>query len=67
LIVVRATGFSDAIPADDPGVRRAARTLLDLDDVPEPEAFLARAESWRPFRTWALVLIRLAGYRQGLI
>jgi DNA-3-methyladenine glycosylase II len=67
LIVVRAIGFSDAVPPDEPGARQAAATLLDLGAVPEPEAFLARAEAWRPFRTWALVLLRMAGRRQGLI
>jgi len=34
--------------------------------LPEPlgaEAFAELAERWRPFRTWAAVLIRLAGTR----
>jgi DNA-3-methyladenine glycosylase II len=67
LIVVRATGLSDVVPTDEPGARQAARTLLGLGEVPDPSAFWARAEAWRPFRTWALVLLRLAGHRQGLI
>jgi 3-methyladenine DNA glycosylase/8-oxoguanine DNA glycosylase len=28
-----------------------------------PEQLAALAERWRPFRTWALVLMRLAGER----
>ena len=33
------------------------------DAIEENLEMLAIAESWRPFRTWATVLIRLAGDR----
>jgi DNA-3-methyladenine glycosylase II len=63
LIVVRATGFSDAfIP--EPGAVRAAGHFGVLG---AGESFEARAERWRPFRTWATVLLRYAGARAGAI
>ena len=34
-----------------------------LRNPPRLEAFSALALRWRPFRTWATVLIRLAGER----
>jgi DNA-3-methyladenine glycosylase II len=63
LIVLRAAGFADAwvsMPSH-PGVDHAARYY---DEAPlSAERLRELAERWRPFRTWALVLIRLAGER----
>lgn len=63
LIVVRATGFSDAFVAE-PGAVKAARHFGVLADG---ESFEERAERWRPFRTWATVLLRYAGTRAGVL
>jgi DNA-3-methyladenine glycosylase II len=64
LIVVRATGFADALLAvpEPKGLAHTAR-FYGLDRLPDADAFAALAERWRPFRTWASVLIRLAGER----
>jgi DNA-3-methyladenine glycosylase II len=64
LIVLRASGFADALAAapEPKGAGFAARYY----GLPEPlgaAAFAELAERWRPFRTWAAVLIRLAGTR----
>lgn len=63
LVVIRACGLADVLPT-------AERNLLDLVPklygVPTPltqEAFTELAERWRPFRTWASVLIRSVGPR----
>jgi DNA-3-methyladenine glycosylase II len=64
LIVLRASGFADAL-AGLPERKGAAFAALYYG-LPEPldaEAFAELAERWRPFRTWAAVLIRLAGTR----
>ena len=37
-----------------------------LPEVPDAETIQRLAEPWRPFRTWAGVLIRVAGQRDGL-
>lgn len=62
LVTVRSVGFTDALAADEPLVRRAAAELFG-----EPELDAARltelAEAWRPFRTWATVLLRVGAER----
>ena len=58
LIVVRATGFADVLPADEPRVRELARGLYGFDAPLSPEQFAMLAEVWKPWRTWACVLIR---------
>jgi DNA-3-methyladenine glycosylase II len=66
LVVVRGTGFADALlQTPEPRLLGRAGELyvyglgqpMTLDQLTE------RAEAWRPFRTWATVLIRLAGDR----
>lgn len=64
LIVLRASGFADAL-AGLPEPKGAA-FAAHYYGLPEPlgaDAFADLAERWRPFRTWAAVLIRLAGTR----
>jgi DNA-3-methyladenine glycosylase II len=64
LIVLRAAGFADAmLQAPEPKVLRSAAELYGLEQPPNLEQFSEMAEAWRPFRTWATVLIRLAGDR----
>jgi 3-methyladenine DNA glycosylase/8-oxoguanine DNA glycosylase len=65
LIVLRASGFADALlPMPEPRVLRHAARLYKLDVPPTLEEFAALAEAWQPFRTWATVLLRLAGDRR---
>ncbi len=49
-IALRALGDPDVLLADDLGVRRAARSLGLPGD---PAALRARAEAWRPWRSYA--------------
>lgn len=65
LVAVRAVGFTDALPADEPRARRSAAALYGLGEL-DAERFTAMAEAWRPFRTWATVLLRVAAERDGL-
>jgi DNA-3-methyladenine glycosylase II len=64
LIVLRASGFADVMLAvpEQKGLRHTAR-FYGLDAPPTIEQFTEIAEPWRPFRTWAIVLIRLAADR----
>jgi DNA-3-methyladenine glycosylase II len=64
LVVLRASGFADALLTvpEAKGLRHTA-TFYELDAPPSPQRFAEMAEVWRPFRTWATVLIRLAGDR----
>lgn len=64
LIVLRASGFADALAGlpEPKGAAFAAR-YYGLSEPLSSEAFAELAQRWRPFRTWAAVLIRLAGTR----
>lgn len=65
LITVRGTGFADAL-AYEPRSLAAVGHLYGLPSAPTPERFASLADTWRPFRTWAVVLLRYAGHRDGL-
>jgi DNA-3-methyladenine glycosylase II len=58
LIVIRGTGFTDVLPAGEPRALALTARLYHLDADPDPAQFRELAEPWRPFRTWAVVLIR---------
>ena len=51
------------LPGDEPQVRELARELYGIDALVSPEQFALLAEVWRPWRTWAAVLIRAVGPR----
>jgi DNA-3-methyladenine glycosylase II len=63
LIVVRASGFADVLPANEPQLLDLVARLYGLPGPPSPEQFAVLAEPWRPLRTWVSVLIRAAGPR----
>jgi DNA-3-methyladenine glycosylase II len=59
LILVRASGAAD-IAAVHPHAIASAALAYGADVVSDGEALLALSEQWRPFRTWAAVLLRVA-------
>lgn len=63
LITVRATGFADVLVTDEPKAAELIRDLYSLSSAPSKDELAAIAEPWRPFRTWATVLIRAAAGR----
>ena len=63
LITIRATGFTDVLPADEPLARDLITRLYGLDHPCEAADFERIAQVWRPYRTWATVLVRAAGHR----
>ncbi len=65
LVVIRATGFADVLPLSEPRVLAYVTRLYGLDEPPGGASFTALAEPWRPYRTWAVVLLRVAGDRAG--
>jgi DNA-3-methyladenine glycosylase II len=68
LIVLRASGFADAM-LEVPERKGLAHTgrYYGLGADPSLTEVTALAERWRPFRTWAIVLIRLAGDRGTVV
>jgi DNA-3-methyladenine glycosylase II len=57
-ILMRGAGLVDAV-TDDELTPRAIQLLYGLRDRPDRVAVLKRAESWRPFRMWAVVLLNV--------
>jgi DNA-3-methyladenine glycosylase II len=56
LIQIRSTGATDVLPTNEPRVLEAASRLYGVP-MTQPE-LARRAEQWRPWRTWACVLVR---------
>ncbi len=66
LILIRAVGHADLLPLDEPRLAAAAGRLYGLGR-PATTADLERiGDAWRPYRTWASVLIRVAAERGEL-
>jgi DNA-3-methyladenine glycosylase II len=67
LVLVRSSGHADLPPASERRMLAAAANYYGLDQPPTPERFAELAEAWRPFRTWASVLLRYAGSRDDVV
>ena len=63
LVVVRALGLTDVLSPEESRSRAALRELYDLDHEPTDAEMAQFAERWRPFRTWATVMLRAVGTR----
>jgi DNA-3-methyladenine glycosylase II len=63
LIVVRACGNADVLSVKETMSRAAAAELYGWTTEPSDEEYAALAERWRPFRTWAGVMMRAVGGR----
>jgi len=67
LVLLRATGVTDVLTFTEPRLPGYVAHFYGTGPAPAtPEELERVAENWRPFRTWAAVLIRAAGDRAGL-
>jgi DNA-3-methyladenine glycosylase II len=67
LVLLRATGVTDVMTFGEPRLPAYVTHFYGTGPGPATRADLERiSEGWRPFRTWAAVLIRVAGDRLGL-
>ena len=67
LILLRATGVTDILTFSEPRMPEYVAHFYGLGPSPATlEQLSDLSENWRPFRTWAAVLLRVAGDRQGL-
>jgi DNA-3-methyladenine glycosylase II len=66
LVYLRSTGVTDGLAIGEPRLADCLRHYYDLAETPDAATITALAEPWRPFRTWAGVLFRVAGDRAGL-
>lgn len=67
LILLRATGVTDAMTFTEPRLCGYVAHFYGTGPGPAARTELEQiAQSWRPYRTWAAVLIRVAGDHIGL-
>ena len=66
LVYLRSTGVTDGLAVGEPRLAGYLRHYYGLASTPDAADVERIAESWRPFRTWAGVLFRAAGDRDGL-
>jgi DNA-3-methyladenine glycosylase II len=67
LILLRASGTTDAMTLHEPRLPSYTAHFYHLNaTVASADELRMISEAWRPYRTWAAVLIRVAGDRQGL-
>lgn len=59
---LRGCGMVDELPENEEASLRAAAALYDRPSI-DAEAFNGLAEAWRPYRMWAVVLLRVAWNR----
>lgn len=67
LVYLRATGVTDALVDNEPLLAACLQHFYGLTEPPAGPAIERMATPWRPFRTWAAVLFRLAGERAGVV
>lgn len=61
MLLISRLGRPDVLPIDDLGVRKGARFIDGVDDVPTPKVLAARGEPWAPWRSFAaMALWRIA-------
>jgi DNA-3-methyladenine glycosylase II len=66
LILLRSTGATDILTLGEPRIPAYVRHFYGLAALATPGELAKLADAWRPFRTWACVLIRVAGDRDGV-
>src|SRR5215472_17550012 len=66
LVYLRSTGVTDALTLSEPRLADYLRHYYGLPASPGAADVERIAERWRPFRTWAAVLFRVAGDRDSL-
>jgi DNA-3-methyladenine glycosylase II len=59
-ILVRGAGEPDRVTPMEPRLPRAIALAYGLDHVPSDTEVYQLAEAWRPYRTWVMVLLRVA-------
>ncbi len=64
-IHIRGAATVDVISLDEPRVRRAVQHAYALKTEPNDEQMHILSEGWRPYRTWAMVLLAMHLNRTG--
>ena len=67
LILIRSTGVTDVLPADEPRFLALLGALYGLARSATPQEAEQLALDWSPWRTWVAVLVRAVSSRVGLV
>jgi DNA-3-methyladenine glycosylase II len=59
-VLIRGAGEPDRVTPMEPRLPRAIALAYGLDHVPSDAEVYELAEAWRPYRTWVMVLLRVA-------
>jgi DNA-3-methyladenine glycosylase II len=59
LVLLRGAADPDHLPLHEPRLCRGAAIAYGLDEPPDRDWLEARAEAWRPYRTWVVLLLRV--------
>jgi DNA-3-methyladenine glycosylase II len=59
LVLLRGAGDPDHLPEHEPRLCRGAAIAYGLDEPPDRAWLEQRAEAWRPYRTWVVLLLRV--------
>jgi DNA-3-methyladenine glycosylase II len=59
LVLLRGAADPDHLPLHEPRLCRGAAIAYGLDEPPDREWLEERAEAWRPYRTWVVLLLRV--------
>ena len=59
-ILIRGAGAPDRVTPMEPRLPRSIALAYGMDHVPADDEVFQMAEKWRPYRTWVMVLLRLA-------
>ena len=62
-ILLRGCGVADEVPGEDPLTRAAVTDLYELPKPLTDAGFHELTERWRPYRMWAIVLLRVGWAR----
>ncbi len=66
LVLGRSTGATDVPSATEPAIAAYIQHYWQLSAPASAQELARISDAWRPFRTWAGVLIRASGDREGL-
>jgi DNA-3-methyladenine glycosylase II len=59
LVLLRGAGDPDHLPEHEPRLCRGAALAYGLDEPPDRAWLQERAQAWRPYRTWVVLLLRV--------
>jgi DNA-3-methyladenine glycosylase II len=58
-VLLRGAGDPDHLPRHEPRLCRGAAIAYGLDELPDRLWLEERAQAWRPYRTWVVLLLRV--------